>query len=318
MKIVGLSNKIIYLPDFFLIGAGKSGTTSLAKYLSEHPQIYIPKEKELHFFLFAEETPLYYNEHMLGPVLVNNWENYISFFNSINKNNVKLGDCSVTYMYSKGYKKVIRNIKKYYSKDDWKKLKFIAILRNPIERAFSQYVTRLYNKENKPFLIACFEWRKREKEGWSIAYDYLGFSFYYEPLKGYVDTFGKENVRVYLYEDLKERPRWLLQDIFEFLEVNPGLIPRNISIAYNISGIPKSSFHKVTYNIVLRYNPLKLFAKKLLSERTRSKVINMIRKQFFTKPQMLPDTREKLKEIFREDILKLQELIGRDLSHWLK
>ncbi len=316
--IIELNNRKVQFPDFFIVGAGKSGTTSLAKYLSEHPQIYIPKEKELHFFLFAEEIPLYYNEHILGPVLVNNWENYISFFSSINKNNVKLGDCSVTYMYSKGYEKVIRNIKKYYPKDEWKKLKFIAILRNPIERAFSQYVTRLYDKENRPFLIACFEWKKREKEGWSIAYDYLGFSFYYEPLKGYINTFGKENVKIYLYEDLKERPRWLLQDIFEFLGVDPDFVPPNLGVTYNVSGIPKSSFHRFLYNLMTRYNPFKPLVKKLLPGQTRYAILKSLRQIFYTKPQIPHETREKLKEIFKEDILKLQELIGRDLSHWLK
>lgn len=319
MKVEIANNKVILLPDFFLIGAGKSGTTSLAKYLSEHPEIYIPKEKELHFFLFAENPPFYYKNHILGPVLITDFSKYLSFFNlDCEENDLKIGDCSVTYMYSRAYRRVIKNIKKYYPQEKWKNLKFIVILRDPVERAFSQYITRLFDKENKPFLEACFEWQKREKEGWSIAYDYLGFSFYYEPLKGYINAFGKENVKIYLYEDLKERPVWLVKEIFSFLNVNIKFLPQSLGKAYNISGVPKEGVYKIIYNLGIYYNPFKFFIKQFFPENFKIKIRKIVRKIFYYKPQLPIEARKKLIGIFKDDILKLQELINRDLTHWLK
>jgi len=100
----------------------------------------------------------------------------------------------------------------------------------------------------------------------------------------------------YLYEDLKERPLWLLRDIFEFLEVDPDFVPPNLGVSYNVSGLPKSTLHKALYDIAVRYNPIKPVLKKILPEKTRHRMINN----------------------FREDILKLQDLIDRDLSHWLR
>jgi len=314
---VKINGKEVKLPDFFIIGAAKSGTTSLAKYLAEHPQIYIPSQKEFHFFLFANQKPSYYNNHILGPVLIYKLEDYLSFFKNTN-DNIILGDCSVTYMYLYGYRTVIKNIKKYYPQNKLTNLKFISILRNPIDRAFSQYCTRLLNEENKPFIEACYIWEERKKRGWSIAYDYLGFSFYYEPLKAYMDEFGKKNVKIYLYEDLKEKPLELIRDVFIFLGVDLNFVPLNIGKKYNVSKIPKSTFHKIFYDLTIRYNPIKPIAKKIFPENTKEKIKEISIKIFFKKPQLTFEIREKLKEVFKEDILKLQELIGRDLSHWLK
>ncbi|WP_457642398.1 sulfotransferase family protein [Persephonella sp.] len=314
--LVELNGKRVNLPDFFLIGAGKSGTTSLAKYISQHPQIYIPEEKELHYFLFAENPPIYYDRHIMGPVLIYNLEDYLTYFQ--NAKAKICGDCSVSYMYSEGYKQVIKNIKRIYPNQSWMKLKFIAILRNPIERAFSQYITRLVDEEDKPFVKACFSWEERKRKGWSIAYDYLGFSFYYKPIKAYIEEFGKENVKIYLYEDLKGKPKWVIKDIFEFLGVDSSFTPQNLGKHYNVSAVPKSKAHDLFYKLFVKYNPIKYPLKAILSENIKDNLRKNVRKVFMKKPQLTKEEREMLKPIFREDILKLQDLIGRDLSHWLE
>lgn len=303
------------LPDFLIVGAGKSGTTSLANYLSEHPEVFIPDVKELHFFAFANEPPNFSTPHILGPVVITTLSEYLNFFSSAPINAV-LGEASVSYLYQGLYKKVISNIKKYHPR--WKEIRIIIILREPVERAFSQYVTRLNDLERLPFKEAVWAWQEREKKGWTIAYDYLGLSFYYEPVKAYIDTF--DHVKVYLYEDLKERPLWLVKDIFKFLEVDSNFIPQNLGKKYNVSFTKKSDLHHMLYKLYctgIKYNPLKPVMKRI-SEETKEKIHMWIKKQLFAKPQLDKEVRESLKEVFREDILKLQDLIKRDLSHWLR
>jgi len=97
-----------------------------------------------------------------------------------------------------------------------------------------------------------------------------------------------------------------------------SLVPPNLGKKYNISGVPKSKSHEIIYNVTIKYNPFKLIIKQLLPEYIQEEVKNKIRKSIFTKPQMDIETKEYLKNVYKEDILKLQELIGRDLSHWLK
>ena len=315
--LVKFRERFIKLPDFFIIGAGKSGTTSLAKYIAQHPQIYVPEVKELHFFLFANNPPDYYSGHVLGPVLIYSLDDYISYFKDAED---KLScDCSVTYMYRDGFKQVIKNIKKFYTNGKWKELKFIVILRDPIERAFSQYITRLCDGEDEPFVKACFSWGDRKRKGWSIAYDYLGFSFYYEPLKAYIHEFGRDNIRIYLYEDLKERPLWLVKDIFQFLGVDPEFVPRNVDKYYNISLVPKSKIHGLSYEVFVVHNPLKYPLKYILPVTAQDRIRYIIKKLFMRRrPVLAKEDRERLKPIFREDILKLHNLIGRNLSHWME
>ncbi len=303
------------LPDFLIVGAAKSGTTSLANYLSAHPNIFIPDVKELHFFAFANEPPKFTTPHILGPVLITSLSEYLSFFSSA-PTDVILGEASVTYLYQKLYEKVILNIKRYIPR--WKELKIIIILRDPVERAFSQYVTRLNDLEELPFNEAVWAWKDRERKGWSIAYDYLGLSFYYEPVKAYLENF--DYVKVYLYEDLKERPLWLIEDILKFLGVNNSFVPQNIKKRYNISFVKKSELHHILYRFYcagIKYNPLKPIMKKI-PEEIKEKIHSWVIRQVFTKPQLASSVRDPLKEVFREDILKLQDLIKRDLSHWLK
>ncbi len=315
--LVTFGDRFIKLPDFFIIGAGKSGTTSLAKYIAQHPQIYVPEVKELHFFLFANNPPNYHGEHVLGPVLIYNLDDYISYFEDTEG---QLScDCSVTYMYHDGFQQVIKNIKKFYTNGKWKELKFIVILRDPVERAFSQYITRLCDGENEPFVKACFSWESRKREGWSIAYDYLGFSFYYKPLQAYIREFGRDNVKIYIYEDLKERPLWLIKDIFQFLGVDPEFVPQNINKYHNISLVPRSKIHELSYKMFVIHNPLKYPLKYFLPATAKDRIRDTIKKLFMRKrPVLAKEDRERLKLIFREDILKLQDLIGRSLSHWIE
>jgi hypothetical protein len=309
---VEVQGQTLKLPDFLLVGAAKSGTTSLADYLRQHPQIFMPEEKELHFFAFAAEPPSYSTSHCLGPVLVTDFHEYARYLSPA-PNGAVIGEASVSYFLRHLYRRCIQNIQKFHPR--WQELKIVIILRNPIERAFSAYVSQLSYLESKPFRQAIEAWRKREEEGWSPVYDYLGGSFYAEPLSAYKRTFPK--TRVYLFEDLRDRPEWLMRDLYQFLSVNPGFSPEFKKLNPSMVPVLKPLFRLLTKpGLVSSVFP---FVDSLLPLRQRVEMVDRIRTLFrrASKPQMKKEDRDYLKALFREDILRTQELIGRDLSKWL-
>ena len=313
--IVEVNYRKVKSPDFFIVGAGKSGTTSLSRYLSEHPEIYIPDIKEPQFFAFYGVE--YRNNKPKPFSYIKNMEDYFSLFKNAQEYQI-LGEASTWYSISYCVDRAIESIKKFYG-EKANNLKFIFIIRNPIERIFSAYVMYVdIGLEDLPFEKAISLAKKRIEEGYRLELNYIENMFISYSVQKYLDTFGKNKVKIYLYEDLRENPYWLLRDIFEFLEVDPNFVPSNLDISYNISGIPKSPVHKFIYNVTVSYNPLKPIIKKILPKHTKDKITQHLRKTLYTKPQMPPEVREKLKEIFKEDILRLQEFIGRDLTHWLK
>jgi len=315
--LIKLNGKQVKLPDFFMPGAGKSGTTSLARYLAQHPEIYIPALKEPQFFAFWGVD---FKNHYPKPFpYVKELDEYISLFKDANDDEL-IGEASTWYSIPLTAQRSIDNIKKIYGKYT-ENLKFIFIIRNPIERIFSAYL--MYYEmgiENLPFeeAISFQVCETRINNGYRLELNYINNMLIANVIEIYFKEFPRENIKICLYEDLKEKPLWLLKDIFRFLDINDNYIPPNLGVPYNPSGIPKSPLHKLVYRLLISYNPLKPLAKKLLSEEVSYKIAHKLRKNFYIKPEIPPGVRKKLLDIFREDILKLQDLIDRDLSHWLE
>jgi hypothetical protein len=147
--------------------------------------------------------------------------------------------------------------------------------------------------------------------------DYIGRGLYYDQLKRYFETFPREQVRVYLYEDLSGAPVSTVQDAFRFLKVDASFVP-DVSLRRNVSGHPK---YKVLDGLLRRQSRIKHAAKIYLPARMRwrlSKAFDDLKTRNLVKPPPLnPEVRRQLIEVYREDILQVQELIHRDLSGWL-
>jgi len=135
---------------------------------------------------------------------------------------------------------------------------------------------------------------------------------------------------------LKENSKLIIKDLYNFLGVDISFIP-DVSFKYNVSGIPKKNFKSrvLSYSLTKSKNFYLLVAQiKALKGSTeminrtsanqsglREKLVQYteaLKEKNMEKPEMKPETREYLKDLYREDILKLQDLIGRDLSSWLE
>jgi hypothetical protein len=297
------------MPNFFLIGAAKSGTTALYHYLKQHPQIYMSSVKEPNFFAF-ENKKLDFSgpgDDWVINTTVTNLDDYLRLFDKVT-NESAIGEASWKYLYYPG---TAESIKRHIPE-----ARLFVVLRNPVDRAYSHFIM-MRQKAREPkinFAEAVKQEQQRISDNWGADWHYIQVGLYYNNLKRFFDLFGRDQIKVFLYEDLKNSPLIMLQDIFKFLKVDDDFVP-DISVKHNQGLVPQN---RPLHTFLRTSSPLKSFAKMLVPKAFRKHIKNQIHKINLTKPKPLDQsTREEISKLFREDILKLQRLIKRDLSSWL-
>ena len=308
------------LPNFFIVGAAKAGTTSLYAYLKQHPDVYMSPIKEPNYFSsdidassftwdyrirLPRDLDAYFKRRKLKELHIAHiarLDHYCRLFeNSHNK--TARGEASVSYLYSS---KAAENIKLQIPD-----AKIIMVLRNPIERAYSHYLMDLRDGfTSLPFKKALEADRATIRKGWGLCHLYIELGMYYEQVKRFTDIFPIENVRIYLYEDLTDI-KVLMKDTYRFLSVDDAFIP-NIETKHNAAMIPKNA--KINY--YLKNSPL-----KFISHSFPNYIIDHLRKYLMSdrRPEAIPsEDKNELKSIYKNDIEKLEGLINRDLSSWVK
>ncbi len=307
------------LPNFILAGAMKSGTTSLYHYLNEHPQIYMPSIKEPMFFI---SSPLLckgkLNNKFLRPNAhgpINNFEDYKSLYSNV-KNEIAVGEASPQYLPT--YETTIPLIKKYLGD-----IKIILILRNPVDRAYSAYKhNRRYNSRAKhlneklSFIDALkIEDDRIKTRNFLLMYFYKTMGLYYNQVKSYKDNFSQ--VLVCNYEDLVNDPLTLMKKIYTFLEVDHNFIP-NFEVKYNVAQSINTNFIHKAFRNLNNQTRVKIVQKigKIIGNHNLGKIINFLIKKDGSKPDEY--CRMFLINEFKEDIIKLEKLINKDLQDWLK
>ena len=296
------------MPNFLVIGAPKAGTTALYHYLKEHPQIYMSPVKEPKFFALEGKQIGFRGPGDLKKDYVMDIEAYFALFNNVS-HEVAIGEASPGYLHSPQAPERIR----HYIPD----ARLIAIIRDPVERAYSHFLS-LVRQDLEPltdFTQAMEAEEERICNNWSPRWLYKQRGFYYAQLKRYFDLFDRSQIRVYLHEDFKTNSLGVLQDIFRFLDVDDTFVP-DTSEKHNATYIHRN---KVLHKLLKEQNPIKSILKPLLSSQLRQGIkANLINLNISKRPQLQPKVREQFIEKYREDILKLQELIQRDLSTWLE
>lgn len=292
------------MPNFLIIGAAKSGTTALHTYLQQHPQIYMTPSKETNFFAFEGQEIDFKGpgDEALKEFSITNLDTYQQQFKNVT-NELAIGEACPLYLY---HAEAAKRIKNYIPN-----ARLIIILRNPIERAYANFL-HLIRDGREPvtdFSQALENETRRINENWEWFWHYTQVGYYGEQIKNYTQLFSPEQIKIYLYEDLKSDPLSLFQDIFSFLEVDPSFQP-DLTIRPNKSGMPKN---KLLHKILTQPNPLKAALKPLIPAAIRQK----IQHQNLAKPNLLPDAKQQLISLYQADILHCQNLINRDLSSWL-
>lgn len=293
------------LPTFLVIGAARSGTSALYAYLRQHPDIYMSPVKEPNFFA-AEGEPIPY-EGSAESILewVTSPCEYADLFRCVSTETA-LGEASGLYLYSP---KAPERIKAYVPN-----IRLVAILRNPIDRAYSAfcYLRERGREPHSNFIDALAAEDERVAADWSHIWHYRRMGFYYEQLRRYYECFGGEQICVVVYDDFSADPRGVTQAIYGHLGVDRSFEP-DTRLRPNVSGQPR--FRPLS--LLTTSNPVTDRVRPLLGK-ALGPMIWRVKPRLVSKPPVPVESARMLSKIFRNDVEELSALLGRDLTSWLR
>lgn len=296
------------LPNFLIIGAAKSGTTAIVHYMQQHPEVYIAPVKECSYFAVMNQEVRFQGpgDDDLNSRLIFDFEDYRRLFAAAG-DAPAVGEASVWYLQAP---EAARRIQACLPQ-----VKLVAVLRNPIERAYSCYLMmrRAGRETCATFEKALQMEEERIAAGWEWVWHYRSGGFYHRQLNRYFETFDRSRIRVYLYDDFKSRPLDVLKDIFQFLGVEPSFSP-DMTYRPNISGVPRNGF---VYGLLTREGPVKNIARRLVGRRLRRRMRTKFDSKMLDRPEISGETRRSLRGAFVKDVKDLGKLLSRDLSAWL-
>ncbi len=292
------------LPNFLIIGAAKAGTTSIAQYLDQHPDIFISSVKEPFFFAFKDKEIDFSgpgDSESLSLAVTNLAEYYELFNGGVGK--TAIGEASTSYLYVPGTaEKIYHHIPS---------VKLVVILRNPVQTAYSSFLHQVREgfETETDFSEALKLESKRIDENWMYFWHYRKNGYYYQKLKIYYELFPREQIGVFLYSDFQADALSFIRSLFHFLEVDSNFTP-DLSVRYNMSGVPRS---RLLHNLTTKSKIVKRVFKPLVPKSLRQR----FRKMNLEKPELSAHVKKKLLNEYQQDILMLEKLVCKDLSHWL-
>jgi len=298
-------------PNLYIVGAPKSGTTSLYHFLEQHPEISIPN-KEPRFFIrdsilkVSDEDPI--KPYLLRSSVLD-LNDYCQLYN--NKTEKILCDASTQYLYH--HQEVIPKIKDLEGPEP----KILILLRNPIDRAFSNYQHNLSTYETLSFEQAIKNEPQRIGQHFNSFWHYIGLSTYASQVKAYLDNFS--NVKVVFFENFINDIDHSLKDIFEFLEVDTSIKTSSFMINTKSTGTPKSLGFNKMMNKISSIGTLKSIFYNLIGQKRTQLIKEIIMRKNLTKSKVVlnQNTRYELETFFIEDISKLKEILPIQNVSWL-
>lgn len=293
-------------PNLIIPGAGKSGTSSLHRYLNQHPDIYMSAKKEPAYFfkdeLYQKETEWYSKLFEPGK-------------------NCKYRGESSTYYFK--YQPSLERMKK-----DLENPKFIILLRHPIKRIISHYFW-LWGKglEFRSFRKAVeYDMNEEFRPGYNIKKHYKCYiqnSFYYKWIKNYSDFFGRENIYIVTNEMMKKNPLETVNSCFSFLGLKQM---ENIDITLHNESIHRNVplWDKYILHLLFTVNDRNLFFKtkeKIIPEFLKKnywKLHNKITQNRFLnkKPDISKEDYQWLFNLLKDDVKQLKSFLNYNFDEW--
>jgi hypothetical protein len=265
------------LPNFFIIGAMRSGTTALSRYLGAHPEVFMAPEKEVHFFDRHHDRGLdWYRSRFAGA-----------------GDRPAVGEATQTYLYLPDVPARIAAVVPHG--------RLIAILRNPVGRAYSHYwMNRSLGTETEDFAEAVAH-DPREAPAKNGPFPYLDRGRYLPQLQRVCEHFPREALHVLLLEDLIAAPGDTFGAVCAFLGIDSGVRPENLGTAIN-------------RHLEIRSIRVRDLGRRL--PRPLGRVVGRLNTKPVTYPPMDPGVRRELVAKMVGDNARLAAWLGRDLSVW--
>lgn len=292
----------LVLPNFFVVGAVKSGTTSIYAQLKKHPQVFLPEMKEPHFFSSRLPPPDNSEEHCIG-----NLDAYKRLYQGAARF-IAIGDMSPSYLWDDTSPERIH--------EACPEAKIVISLRDPVARAYAQYWmdvlmgfrTLSFEEELKRDIS------NKDKGYWTTRL-YVELGLYCDQVRRYFDTFGRHRVLVVLFETLTTAPQEFFTQITNHLGLDPiQWAEEDLGVAHNAFRLPRfPRAYRILSSPLARELRHKLLPVSLRRWLQRNTILYETKK-----PPMNPETRRFLQDAFEPDVSQLEDLLGRKLPELRK
>jgi hypothetical protein len=304
------------LPNFFVAGAPKAGSTALYFFLAQHPQVYMSPVKEPTFFGAADivASPVWdlvrrrvvakpgirdYSSTLRasGP-LVLEWDDYVALFRDA-RDEIAIGEASVSYLWQPSAAGAIHA--------RIPEARLIFMLRDPAERLFTHWLGSAWRTPRATFRERFLGALHRE----GIGRNLVAIGRYATHLRRFLDLFPRHQTLVLLYDDYRADAQAVLRKIFSFLGVDPAF-PVDASRRHGETAVPRFRLLHAARDRLVGAAPLLPW----LPEGARRALKGLYRRA--PSERMTPADRRMVIDYYRDEIEGLQALLGRDLSAWLR
>jgi len=273
-------------PNFFIVGPTRAGSTSLWYYLNQVPGVFMSPVKE----------PAYFNPNTnydrFSTIPIRDKKKYLNLFKGA-KDETAIGEASPTYLADPETPSLIHKVVP--------NARIIIMLRDPVERAFSEYLLMYAIGVIKCSFTELIHSPDRGRSQTPVPI--VEYGLYYEKVKRNLEVFGPEQVGCFIFEEFQKDPLKTVREILDFLNVKNPVINFEPEI-HNPTVVPRNRLaHAIVSNKLIR---------KVGKHLPRSTIFSL--KEQLTKPAkkptMEPEDRKFLQEFYREDIQKLENLLG--------
>lgn len=293
-------------PNLFIVGAPKSGTSTLHYWLSLHPDVFMSKEKEPRYFCGFN------GREWRGPggdgfqrTIVSEHEDYLKLFSGA-KEETWIGEASTDYLWCENAPTSIAN---QYAGE---KLRFIIILRNPVERAFSEYCHTVRDGlESLSFVDSLKKEKERFADNWHPLFYHSRRGLYSSAIRRYHKIFGRDSVKILLYDDLVLDPAEFMKEIYEFLQLEHLQAP--LGQKHNRSGIPRLRWAQ---NQIYKQSRRKQLVKFILGAKLSKRAKLFIERMNLKRSKITHWEFDFARDVFLEDIEEIEMSLDSDLSSW--
>ena len=306
----------VRLPNFLVAGVPKAGTTTLHQHLREHPDIFLPDKKELHYFSsrYLEQAVAGPGDRAVVERICRTLEQYQSYFGGADRQRA-VGEVSPSYFF---FADCIPEIKCALGDG----VRIIIVLRQPVERAYSNWL-HLVNagREKLDFRSALAAEGERQQAGWGDFWRYRQHSLYADRLQSYLEAFPRPQVKVLLFEQIASDTLGAVQEVCRFLGVDEEFIPPNLGVVYGRGGAPRNAllewFIRNASAAAAKVKPAVPRGWYGNLRRTKDRLAAQNRGKGGA-PGLDDETYRELMAFFEDDIRRTEELLGRSLEIWRK
>jgi len=295
--------------DFFCVGVAKAGTTTLHDLLSLQDRISLPARKETNYFSFgiqgrpAFSGPL--DNSSVNEPTITTFEEYVKDFDY--QQGSVIGEICPSY----SLENAAANIHAHNPD-----AKIIILLREPVARAYSNYQHLVRDgREYASFEDALDAETDRLEQGWEWFWGLKRNSFYYNLVKRYMDTFGRENVKIIFFEDFVANQQHCVKDVMQFIGLDPSTAVYK-EVESNKSGIVSGKW-KFLHRLLLSQGILNSTLRIIIPPVLRKKLGALFKSFSTVKGAVSSETKASLSSDFSADLQKLGKLVNGRVHDWL-